>query len=38
LLNGSEFLAEVGKGGMDLRPDETLKLIDDLERFQIDHH
>lgn len=23
---------------MDLRPDESLELIDDLKRFQIDHH
>lgn len=38
LLNGCQRFAEVGEDGIDLRANETLELIDDFKRFQIDHH
>ncbi|MNF99728.1 hypothetical protein D3C84_826410 [compost metagenome] len=38
MLNGCELFAEVGEDRIDLRSNETLELIDDFKRFQIDHH
>lgn len=38
LLNGCEFFAEIGEGGVEQRPDEALEFIDDIECFQINYH
>ena len=38
MLNGCELFAEVGEDRIDLRSNETLELIDDFKRFQMDHY